>query len=231
MGLWFSKNAARAVKTCGRCPVRPECLYDALQYETPGAPRHGVRGGLTGRERNRLPPLPPAASDAIATLRELLEATDDEDHTPDEGTDQPMSGTPTDEAPTAPEDSEKLPVGKILKWGDEHPDPEVQDQAARVRAGFLGLRKRYAADQELTAITTEAEQLEQRLAELRARKEALAPAKKPKGKRTPVEYPAAEVRAWAKDNGIACAPLGRVPKPVVDAWKKATGQGGDSADA
>lgn len=224
--LWFSKNPARARKICGRCPVRPECLYDALQHETPGARRHGIRGGLTGPERNRLPVLDGPKADAIATLRELLPPPEDDD-TPEERQDQPMSTTPTTPgtAPAAPPEATAKPlVAELLKWGDEHSDPGVQDQAARARAALAGLRQRHAADQELTAITTEAEQLEKRLAELRAREQELAPAKKPKSKRTPVDYPAAEVRAWAAANGYDCAPLGRVPKKIVDAWRAATGK-------
>ncbi|MBL3669090.1 Lsr2 family protein [Streptomyces sp. M2CJ-2] len=118
-----------------------------------------------------------------------------------------------------------LPIGQLLKWGDEHPDPNVRDQAARARAVLTGLRRRHAADQELTAITTEAEQLEKRLAELRAREAELAPAK-PKTKRKSPEYSATEVRAWAEKNGVDCPAAGRVPKKVVDAWREATGQTG-----
>ncbi|MGC4918751.1 Lsr2 family DNA-binding protein, partial [Streptomyces albogriseolus] len=103
-----------------------------------------------------------------------------------------------------------------------HDDPDVRDQAARARATLTGLRRRHAADQELAAITTEAEQLEQRLAALRAREAELAPSKTAKGKRKAADYPAAEVRAWAKEQGIACPPVGRVPKAVVEAWRKAT---------
>ncbi|MFD7996871.1 hypothetical protein [Streptomyces mexicanus] len=77
----------------------------------------------------------------------------------------------------ATESPEQLPVGKLLAWGDQHDDPAVQDQAARARAALAGLRQRYAADRELAAITNEAEQLEKRLAELRAREQELAPAK------------------------------------------------------
>lgn len=123
--------------------------------------------------------------------------------------------------PTLAFEPEPLPVGKLLKWGDEHTDADIRDQSARARLALAGLRKRHAADQELTAITTEAEQLEQRLAELRAREAELTPAKA-KSKRKPVEYPAAEVRAWAAVQGLDCPTVGRVPKTVVDAWRAAT---------
>jgi hypothetical protein len=133
-----------------------------------------------------------------------------------------LASIPEPQLTAATTEPQPVPVGQLLKWGDEHADPEVQDQAARARAALVGLRKRHAADQELAAITTEAEQLEQRLAELRAREAELAPAKKAKSKRKPVEYPAAEVRAWAAANGHSCPAVGRVPRAVVDAWKAAT---------
>lgn len=123
--------------------------------------------------------------------------------------------------------AEALPVDELLEWGDAHPDPEVQDQAARVRAGLAGLRQRHATHQELTAITTEAEQLEQRLAELRAREAELAPPKKTKTtKKTAVQrdYEPSVVRAWARANSVDCPASGRVPKAVVDAWRKAQAQ-------
>ncbi|EST24511.1 Lsr2 family DNA-binding protein [Streptomyces roseochromogenus] len=117
--------------------------------------------------------------------------------------------------------TEPLPVGRLLKWADEQPDRDVRDQAARARVALASLRKRYDTDQELTAITTEAEQLKQRLAELLARKEELMPVK-PKKRRASPSYEAATVRAWARENSIPCPPLGRVPKAVVDAWLAAT---------
>ncbi|MFF7485599.1 histone-like nucleoid-structuring protein Lsr2 [Streptomyces luteogriseus] len=119
---------------------------------------------------------------------------------------------------------DQITVGQLLAWGDKHPDADVQDQAARARVLLTGLRRRHAADQELAAIDSEEEQLAKRLAELRARKAELAPAK-PKSKRKPVEYPAAEVRAWAKEQGVDCPPVGRVPKAVVEAWRAAQTNG------
>ncbi|WP_425244827.1 Lsr2 family DNA-binding protein [Streptomyces sp. NEAU-NA10] len=176
----------------------------------------------------------------IAALRALLDEIDEQGgpeaarqwrlHLPDDtesqhAMTQPIPQLPKNDLPpsaTPASDAERLPLGKLLAWGDEHLDPEVQDQATRARIAVTGLRKRYAADQELKAITTEAEQLEQRLAELRAREAELAPPKA-KTKRKPVEYPAAEVRAWARQNGHDCPPVGRVPKAIVDAWRLATG--------
>lgn len=112
-----------------------------------------------------------------------------------------------------------IPVGQLLSWGDAHNDPDIRDQAARARLALTGLRRRHAADQELTAITAEAEQLQARLAELQARQAELVPAK-PK-KRAPVarDYDTRTVRAWAAENGVDCPRVGQVPKRVLDAWR------------
>ncbi|CAL9662358.1 hypothetical protein SUDANB178_07028 [Streptomyces sp. enrichment culture] len=108
-------------------------------------------------------------------------------------------------ASAADTDPERLPVGQLLAWGDQHDDPEIQDQAARTRIALAGLRARYAADREL-------------------RKDQLVPTVKPKRNRRPVDYPAAEVRAWAAATGVDCPAVGRVPKAVVDAWRAAQSQ-------
>lgn len=132
--------------------------------------------------------------------------------------------------PTAQAAAEALPVSSLLAWGDEHPDTDIQDQAARGRAILTGLRKRYAADQELTAITTEAEQLEKRLAELRAREAELAPAKaKTPRRKIDLGYDSRAVRAWAREAGVDCPATGRVPKAIVDQWKAATSPAGDGS--
>ncbi len=56
--LFYGKTTyAKAQKFCkASCPAatRRECLNEALKHEVPGAGRHGVWGGLSVRERNRL---------------------------------------------------------------------------------------------------------------------------------------------------------------------------------
>ncbi|MFI0268601.1 Lsr2 family DNA-binding protein [Streptomyces luteogriseus] len=178
----------------------------------------------------------------IGALRRLLDEIDTQGgpdaarhnrlHLPDaqEGPDlmsQPVPQLTSIRTPdlAAAAEPKPIPVAQLLKWGDEHADPEVQDQAARARIALHGLRQRHAADQELAAIDSEEEQLAKRLAELRARKAELAPAKAKK-QRKPVDYSAAEVRAWAKGQGIDCPATGRVPKGVVDAWRAARPEAG-----
>lgn len=51
--LWFpaiGESAAPARRLCLTCPVRTECLAAAMAEEA-GQHRHGIRGGLTARER------------------------------------------------------------------------------------------------------------------------------------------------------------------------------------
>lgn len=43
----------RAQAICRQCPVQAACLDEALSFEVQDE-RHGVWGGLTGRERDRL---------------------------------------------------------------------------------------------------------------------------------------------------------------------------------
>jgi len=182
-------------------PVTVQALHDLLD-------EIDAQGGPQAARDNRLHlPAEPSA---------------ERTHTP-----MPATTTTTAAAPVSPipqATAEALPVGRLLKWGDEHPDAEVRDQAARARVVLAGLRKRHAADQELTAITTEAEHLEKRLAELRAREQELAPPKtKAARKKQELGYDSPTVRAWARDNGVDCPPTGRIPKTVVDQWKAATG--------
>ncbi|MER5213673.1 histone-like nucleoid-structuring protein Lsr2 [Streptomyces sp. NPDC002838] len=185
----------------------------------------------------------------VAALRRLLDEIDTQGgpeaarhnrlHLPDERTPEPMTTAPA--RPARPvvdvqlkaaadvrlREPEQLPVGQLLKWGDDHPDADVRNDAASARAALAGLRRRHAADQELTAITTEAEELEKRLAELRAREAELAPAKAKKKRASFVrDYDTRTVRAWADANGVDCPRMGQIPKRVVEAWRASLPQAG-----
>lgn len=54
---WFfaatTPDRRRAVRVCTGCPVRAECLRDAMETEQPGL-RFGVRAGLSAYARDRL---------------------------------------------------------------------------------------------------------------------------------------------------------------------------------
>lgn len=161
----------------------------------------------------------------IAALRKIQDEADAPIEAPKPAHPAPTAWpTATVPAPAAKEEPKPLPVGKLLAWGEAHADADVRDQATRIRMSLAGLRRRYDVDQELGLLTLEEEQLRTRLAEIEARTAELAPAKKAKSTRRPVDYPAAEVRAWAAANGHQVSPVGRIPKPVVDAWRTATDQ-------
>lgn len=46
------KNIRIGKRICAACPVIAECLHDAL--ETIAVDDHGIRGGLTAKERNQI---------------------------------------------------------------------------------------------------------------------------------------------------------------------------------
>ena len=71
-----SDTVAQAKLICARCPVRSECLSDALASEERQPSRFGVRGGLTPRERTVLVRrLRPADQREPATSTERLPRT------------------------------------------------------------------------------------------------------------------------------------------------------------
>lgn len=238
---WYGRphETSTALTICARCPVRAECLHECMQHEQP-AYRYGVFGGLTAAQRRELPA---GEQDmTIAALRRLLDEIDDQGgpdaarhnrlHLPDDRSSEPMSQPiPTTPPPITDVElrtdaevrlraSERLPAGQLLKWADDHPDTAVRELAARARAALAGLRRRHAADAELSAITTEAADLEKRLAELRAREAELAPAKAKRTRRPHVrDYEPRTVRAWAAETGIDCPPVGQIPKRVLELWR------------
>jgi WhiB family redox-sensing transcriptional regulator len=52
---FYALNSANlgAKRVCQTCPVRMECLKEAVAFEPPGE-RYGVWGGLSARERDQL---------------------------------------------------------------------------------------------------------------------------------------------------------------------------------
>ncbi|MGH3587074.1 MAG: WhiB family transcriptional regulator [Pseudonocardia sp.] len=210
---WFPRQASAAtLQTCHGCPVRAECLDEALQHEAPTT-RAGIWGGLTVTDRAAIPDLQGPRADRLAALRAYIA-----DHHPSPERTPEMT-TPHTSAPIAAGATEALPVGQLLAWGDKYPDAAVQDQAARARLALEALRRRHAADSELTAIASEAEELEKRLQELRTREAELAPPKRKAGRKTQRDYDAREVRAWAAENDVECPRKGQIPRRVLDAWR------------
>jgi len=212
---FFTSSPDKAAAICRRCPVRAECLYDALAADAP----NGVWGGLTRKERRKLPALPTPRSAAIPALRDLLAALDPVEAEP-ESTERTTEmdnaiRTPLPAEPT----QEPLPIGQLLAWANAHTDTRIRKAAGQARDALDTLRARHNAEEQVKSIDEEAAALEARLAKLREQKAAIAPGRS----KAPVQrdYKPADVRAWATAAGIELPPRGRVPQHVVDAWRAA----------
>ena len=108
--------------------------------------------------------------------------------------------------------------------------------ATKVRGDLAELRGLVIAERkEAEAAQVEAEKkarLEAEVAELElelAQKKALLRPAGVKPKRKPRTDDAKKIRAWAAENGVACAGSGRVPAEVVEAYERAHPSGEDQA--
>ena len=119
----------------------------------------------------------------------------------------------------APAPAEEIPaLADLLAGAAAHEDQAVRDHAKQASTALAALRERRRVDAELQQITTEAAELEQRLAALRARESELQPQTKAgKPKR---DYDPREVRTWAKKRGMTIPDRGQIPKAVLAAWRK-----------
>lgn len=54
--LYFDERTPAGALSCGVCPVRAQCLAEAMEWEGNAGPgdRHGIYGGLTSKARARL---------------------------------------------------------------------------------------------------------------------------------------------------------------------------------
>ncbi|MFE4539635.1 histone-like nucleoid-structuring protein Lsr2 [Streptomyces scopuliridis] len=131
-------------------------------------------------------------------------------------TEQPAS------APAPEPVTEAMPeVAALLAWAAAHDDTKVRADGEQAAAVLAALRERRIVDAELEKITSEEDRLEERLAELRARKNTLQP--EPVGtkrKRPERDYEPNVVRAWARENGHDVQDRARIPKKVLDAWRR-----------
>ncbi|MFC8521148.1 WhiB family transcriptional regulator [Streptomyces sp. NPDC057257] len=93
---------AEAKETCSGCPVRVECLWDALGSRA----TNGIWGGLTYPERRALPTLPADRSAALDVLRQHLAAEATPDPTP------APAARPKQPEPKAPTPKKEKPAGR-----------------------------------------------------------------------------------------------------------------------
>lgn len=126
------------------------------------------------------------------------------------------------ESPPVPESPPTPPpaggsVSDALDWAADHHDPDIRALGDNIRASLADLYARRAREAELAHITAELAEVDARAAQLRARQAELQPP--PTKHRGRVDYPAAEVRAWARQTGLDCPATGRVPTAIVQAWR------------
>ncbi|MEU6294852.1 hypothetical protein [Streptomyces erythrochromogenes] len=112
----------------------------------------------------------------------------------------------------------------LLAWGTGHKSAAVRQYADRALTALELLKARQEKEAEAERIDQDVARLEKRLAGLRERRAELKGTRAKSRPATVLDYPAAEVRAWARQAGVDCPPVGRVPKPVLAQWRAATGQ-------
>ncbi|MEU3972374.1 Lsr2 family DNA-binding protein [Streptomyces bacillaris] len=129
--------------------------------------------------------------------------------------DTPMTTSPVSQ-PSAPAPADApLTVGALIAWAHAHTDKSIQRLAAQAHDALGTLRTRHHEEQELARVTAEETELEERLAEIRARKARLAPRRKPTR-----DYDPATVRTWARENSIPVPDKGQIPAAVLAAWRE-----------
>lgn len=228
---------------CRSCPVRADCLADALA--SPADQDHGVRGGKTRKQRQELRQRPdlPTGRDAvtIAALRRLLDAeqpgiprhpnprpkhrapkepTMHETTTPTPVPAEPeKAATIEAERAAAPEAAAPVrSISDLLTWAEHHPQAAIRKHASKAREALTAIQQRHAVDAELDQVQQEVERARKRLATLEARAKELA---RPGARATPQrDWDPATVRAWAKERSLPCPAFGQIPKAVVQAWRE-----------
>ncbi|WP_328739908.1 hypothetical protein OHA91_22910 [Streptomyces erythrochromogenes] len=127
--------------------------------------------------------------------------------------------TPPRPAPVAASAPSATPdVADLLSWAADHPSPSIRTAGVRASTALDVLQNRRRQDAELEAVTSNVKELEARIEKLRARAAELRDGQKTRQVK-PRDYVPAEVRAWAREEGIPCPVAGVVPASVVAAWR------------
>lgn len=221
--MWFPRAASQypaAQWYCDRCPVRRECLEEALRIE-PADRRYGMRAGLNPRERDDIargdapvpefpPPLPfPAAPTIQRPEGAPAVSITDITATPKQ---DPAGGIPAT-------------ADALIEWGAAQESSRLQALAGKARAALTDLRQAAARESKVSAAEARIGRLKAQLAnaekDLRAAKGTPAAAKSGStSKPGPAEdYPA--IRAWARANGVAVGAVGRPSNAVIEAYHAA----------
>lgn len=201
----------QARQICARCPVRRECLDDALRVELPSL-RFGMRAGLTPDERDAVGrgEITPSAALELAITH-----ADTDEGSPVSITDI----TPNRPEPDPVSDSMPTTSDELIAWGATHKSSRLQAMAGKACGALADLRQ--AAEREAKVAAAEA-RIERLRAQLANAEQDLAAAKgKPKTAQPQDAEDYTAIRAWAKENGIEVGAVGRPKRTVIDAYHAA----------
>jgi hypothetical protein len=132
---------------------------------------------------------------------------------------------PAPNAETKPARLADAPVGQLLAGAVDIDDKTVQTQLRKTTEHIARLRQVVTGVEERTAAAREVAELERRLAEARARLKTAGGRRITAGPASGTGPTAKEIRAWAKDNGIACNAKGHIPAHVREQYDAAHGGG------
>jgi hypothetical protein len=220
--LWFPRKGNNATTAytaarwyCDRCPVRPQCLDEALSVEVPGL-RFGMRAGLNPDQRDDIArghtPLPifPAPLPLSDPRPEGVPAM------PDTAPEPPARTGPQLVPPTPTGTDPSVTAEALIVWGAAHQSSRVQALAGKVSGALADLRQAYERDSKVTAAEARVARLK---AQLENAQRDLAAAKGGKAKPASAatagrseDYPA--IRAWAREQGID-VPVRGIPKREI----------------
>ncbi|WP_224275775.1 histone-like nucleoid-structuring protein Lsr2 [Streptomyces sp. LS1784] len=115
-----------------------------------------------------------------------------------------------------------VPAAALISWGMKHPNARMQRLADQARGALADLQQAQRREHVVAEAAERVRQAEQLLADarqaLRAAKGHPDPAS---GNGRPDKAELAAIREWAAEHGHQVAPVGLVPRAVVDAYRAA----------
>lgn len=119
----------------------------------------------------------------------------------------------------------KAPVAELLTGAVDLDDKTVQRELRKTTDQIARLREAVTTAEERAAAAREVAVLERRLAEAKARLKATSPRRTTTTGSGGGEPTARDIRAWAKENNVACNAKGHVPAHVRAQYDAAHGAG------